>query len=440
MRIGGNANTQGTHSYGGWYEQYGKTHPEWFSLRPDGTRLQKPPREQLCFSNPELISAVIADRVDKFKNNPKINYVSISPEDGSADNFPCMCENCRKLDPVNGPLISVRGTVPNTAEYVSMTDRFFTFFSKVAEGIHKEYPDKQVACVAYQTYRNAPLYTEVSPWLTVGFVGFVYDNRQQLDDYRTQWNAWAAKAEKLYLRPNAFHSGHGVLLVYPTELGNDIKHCYQTGMVGADFDSIIHFWSTQGINYYVLAKLLWDPSQNINALIDDYCQKGFGPAAADIRNYFRHAEALTNQLAAHETNKAKGALTAEEDDTNAKVKFPIWEKIHIYYDQAHLAPLREDLARAKAAAAGNELVLQRIAFLESGLNYTASQAEAFAIYNKKVTDPEKIKDILQRRNKLFNQLYSDYPFSINVPYICWREGGLFNKYLKSQGKADKVKP
>jgi len=48
-----------------------------------------------------------------------------------------------------------------------------------------------------------------------------------------------------------------------------IEGCYQLGP---------RHWGSQGFNYWLAARLLWDPSQNEDDLLDDYCRNFFGKA------------------------------------------------------------------------------------------------------------------------------------------------------------------
>lgn len=57
-------------------------------------------------------------------------------------------------------------------------------------------------------------------------------------------------------------------------------------------------WGTQGLNYYVLAKLLWDPHRDVDPIIDDYCRAAYGPGAEAMKEYYRRAEDLANRIAA----------------------------------------------------------------------------------------------------------------------------------------------
>ena len=51
-----------------------------------------------------------------------------------------------------------------------------------------------------------------------------------------------------------------------------------------------YHWSTQGPHYYALAQLAWDPHTDVKALMDDFYQRTYGPAAADLKAYWELLE------------------------------------------------------------------------------------------------------------------------------------------------------
>lgn len=40
-----------------------------------------------------------------------------------------------------------------------------------------------------------------------------------------------------------------------------------------------------GIDYYIAERLIWNSEQSVDAIIDDYCQTGFGAGARSIRSF-----------------------------------------------------------------------------------------------------------------------------------------------------------
>ena len=101
-------------------------------------------------------------------------------------------------------------------------------------------------------------------------------------------------------------------------------------MMGTDFDSCTHNWATQGLNYYIVARLHWNPEQDVDVIVDDFCKSGFGPAAKSVRQYFDLLEGLLN-------------------DAAAKEKKPV-----AVFDEKALAGLRKELEQAPS-----EVVIQR---------------------------------------------------------------------------------
>ena len=439
QRLGGSFAMSAGHSYGGWWDRYGAQHPEWFALQGSGSRTPghlPAQREQLCFSNPGLIEQVVQTRIGELKSNPGRDGVSVSPNDGGGGNSPCLCEACRRLDPVNGAPMTMTVYIEGKktpVPYVVLSDRIFSYYNHVAEGVAKVLPDRLLGTYAYGSYRDLPLGVRPHPNLLVGFVGMGYWDDDQLEGDRHRWEQWAGVARNLFLRPNAFHAGHGMPGVFVKKLDHDIKRCYQTGMIAADFDSIIHNWAAQGLNYYVLAKLLWDPSQDAEALVQDYCQKGFGPAAGIVRRYFSELEDVANRCAASDAAGAKAAAPAgelrQDEMDEAGVKHgEAFVRLARAYTPAVFAKLHQTLAEARAAAGNDEQAKQRIAFLEAGLRYGELTAPVMREFFAKPADKAPLQRLLTERQAAFRDLVRTQPWAVNVAYLAWREGGMWKRY------------
>src|SRR5262249_34694600 len=62
------------------------------------------------------------------------------------------------------------------------------------------------------------------------------------------------------------------------------------GMLATDMQGIYDNWATQGLEYYVAARMCWNPSLTYEAILDDYCRTGFGAGAEQVKRYFLLAE------------------------------------------------------------------------------------------------------------------------------------------------------
>ncbi len=359
QKTGARINYKPGHAFGDYWARYSKSHPEWFALQRDGTRDQGPlnyNRSRLCVSSPGLAEQIAENACIYFKNNPDDMGFSICPNDGGRPSF-CMCIECRKMDPVDASPITLEYRIPDSGSfpYVSLTNRELTFFNKIADIVSKRCPGKKLIAYAYNAYSLPPVGgLKAHPALVVGVVAFNYVNEDFRKESMLKYKEWSAVAQKIFLRPNAFYVGRGLPLVYPHRMAADVKSCIKDGLTMIDYDGCLHNWSTQGLNYYVLAKVLWNPDVNVDSVIDDYCEKGFGKAAPYIRQYFNLLEEKTDRLAA--SNACK----------NVKEEF---DRICDIFNPELTARAESLLSDAKVAVKGNKEIIERINFLETGLEY-----------------------------------------------------------------------
>ena len=158
----------GGHYFGHYYAKFSKEHPDWFALQPDGTRVNRYRHPRLCLSNEGLIQEVIRDRIEFFRKNPTAKSASLCMPDGDRDSV-CMCENCRRLDPVNAAKCGFSYYNPDrhVTNYVALTDRVLWFCNRVAEGVLKECPGKQLKTFVYSNYVRPPVKVTPHPALVL---------------------------------------------------------------------------------------------------------------------------------------------------------------------------------------------------------------------------------------------------------------------------------
>ena len=124
----------------------------------------------------------------------------------------------------------------------------------------------------------------------------------------------------------------------------------------------MHHWSTEGVNYYVLARLLWNPDANIDAILDDYCASGFGEAAAAVRRYLNRIEQITDRI-------------AEKDCTVTELYTP--------ETTSELNAILDEADRVN----NDSTVRRRIAFLRRGLAFTVLQHRAHQFVARHAVTP-----------------------------------------------------
>ncbi len=423
-RIGGRLPAVGGINFYGWNKPASKTPEDFFALQFNNTRKVGNNHLRVCKSHPGVKDKTVAELREKLAKNATAEYAIISPCDGGYDIF-CLCEKCRKWDPTNATLYTHRvflGRNRPVFRYPSFTDRVLRFTTEVANELSKTHPDIKPVYLAYASYFNPPEYFRNVPKnLMVSFVGLEYLNSDALAKDRENWDIWAGMAAEMRLRPNLLLSGETFPILYTKELDRDIKHCAATGMVAADFDSIPHNWAVHGLNYYVLAQLLWNPALPLETIVDDYCKSGFGPAAAAVKKYFNAVEKLTSQLSKMQAQSVK----ALEDLTSDKPAVFTDTAMQVY-TPAKIAELEAMLAAASKLTAADSPERKRVEFLQAGLRFTKLRLE----FVQKFKDTRKPKTLSAEAAKIFadmQDIFQRYPFAVDFPnqagadyYAYWR--------------------
>lgn len=234
-------------------------HPEYLALV--GGRRQG---EQLCVSNAALRALVVRWALDYFEKNPASDMVSVDPSDGGGQ---CECEHCAKIG--------------NTSE------RAFGLANEVARAVAKKHPHKLVGLYAYNEHSEPPSFAlepNVYVQLTAGFTR----GRYTFDELLELWPQKCANMgyyEYLSVWPWDFDKlpgGRGNDLAY---IGRQVRLYHARGATSLDCESSSN-WGLNGRGYYVAHKLMWDPTADVDALLADFYDKAFGPAAPAMKRYY----------------------------------------------------------------------------------------------------------------------------------------------------------
>lgn len=412
QKLGGSMRLATGHAFGRFWEKHGKVHPEWFALQPNGSRDQSrnPDRARLCESNPDLVDAVAKEKIEELDARPELLGVSIAPNDGGHTTY-CSCPKCEALDAPNSPEVTLSdysGWKKREYKHPALTDRMVHFWNAVAEKVSVAHPRKLLVVDAYGAYSTPPVLRKLHPNLVVRFVPMSYLDEAERQSALRSWELWSRAAGRIFYRPNLLLAGRsGAAYLFPRKFAEDFRAMARRGMAGTDFDGGLNHWATQGLNYYVVARLNWNPEQDVSTIIDDYCRAGFGGAAGPVRRYFDRLEALTDEAAA---DKSK-----------------------------HLEPFRPEviseleaiLAEARGLASGDPAIEKRIEFLRTGLRWTAIDARAHALLREpgKSSAAGEKSGILAERRATMRELFETDFLAVNVASVSWSEDGLWKRFF-----------
>ena len=269
-------------------EKYFRRHPEYFSL-VNGKRVGE--RGQLCLTNPDVLRIAIREVEKWIKENPDARIVSISQNDWEGY---CECENCRQIDEQEG---SHAATVVR-------------FVNAIADALGKKYPHIYFDTLAY-TYTQTPpktLRARDNVIIRLCHMAPSCDSHPLATcplnaDYVRDLQGWRQKAKNIYVW-HYVTNFHGYLIPFPNfnAIRQDIPFYQQNGVKGIFCQGN----SARGgggefaeLRSFVLAKLLWDPTIDVDAVIDDFMSGVYGRAAEPIRAYFDFLHKLAAQPDMH---------------------------------------------------------------------------------------------------------------------------------------------
>lgn len=391
QRFAMSTNLDARHSFQGYWDEFGKLHPEYFNELPDGTRRSdptiyngSPEHLSMCVSEPGLWRAV----VDRWRTARTAEDPHISA--GENDNpGKCTCARCMAWDLYDPAEPDARlaaakrafaaGDLKWYTALGSVSDRYARFYLALQEEARQFDPDVIVKGFAYENYVAAPRFTKLNRQVLISFVpGFYYPwTDAKRDEFRAQWTGWSKADASMMLRPNYFLDGHNMPVNFARQFGEDFAFAAANNLMATDFDSLTGQWAAQGPNLYVLARLHIEPTRPVDEILAEYYD-GFGPAADNVRGYFEYWESVND----HVTDAQFDAAIKRTDGNSWWGFIRLADSI---FTPGVLKSGWQKLDAAKAAARGNATAEARVAFLEAGLRnaeLTLSAQKEFRIYQQ----------------------------------------------------------
>lgn len=299
------------HSFYFWLpSSYFKKHPEYFSLikgkRRPYPKVDYAVEVQLNNGNPQVIKIVV-ENIKKFhRKNPNYNPVPLVMNDGYG-----WCESPEARADDN----------PDEYRRGVYSTRYMKFVNRVAKEIYKEYPKLKISILSYSTTAEPP---KVKPFknIVIGFCTYRRCYKYTLNDPRSSTNrqfnknlkGWLAFGNPVFIYdymllgglpefPVPFLKTLQQDLIYYKKLGifGYYTECPVDGYYKKDKTKyrkyykyapakLFNYWTGMKINYYLLARLLWNPKQNLKKLTEKYFSNYFGKAGIPLRKIYELIE------------------------------------------------------------------------------------------------------------------------------------------------------
>lgn len=339
-----------------WAPRFASSRPDFFALQPDGTRLDQPGAAQLNYGSTGVFRNTLLDvlayatgesgQQRRLSGDWPVSATwsqtfSLTPASGfRGDHSP---ESLMQFDP----------EAPYPGRH---SDYVWGFVSRVAQEVGPRHAGYRLTCLARESYLLPPdNVKQLPPNLLVG-VGLpasaaslhqTADRRayKQLSHLVEEWRdispqpllldwSWSFRRDRpLY---------QGVPMLVPQLAGQLMAdHAEYAGWARLAYDLeepvLIH------LDRYIMARLLWDPTQSVEAILEDYARSFYGPAAPLMMNMLQDIEAHCQVIA--------------EDHLGLAA---IWED---HFDSATMQRYRNWLIEAKVVAAGTPYA-EKVAMME----------------------------------------------------------------------------
>ena len=320
----------------GVIKRWGKTHPEYFALRADGTRSTDSSETHcghLCFSNEGLRKEIFEDaksyltgqdakirgvyqgKIDKFGWDISAHfpgYFDLGPQDALGEGNWCHCDKCWPYWKNN-----------------RQTDLIWGMVADIANRLKKENISGFVTCSAYADYGAVPnvklpdnIYVSLCPTGPWGL-----GTKMGQDDHQLIVE-WSSKSSRhLELRNYMNEYGGGIPKGIPPVSSHLIAEYYEKTVPfinGAYVQTNISYaLHNQFPNGYFIYKYLWNSKLDFNELQADSMSKLFGTAAKPMSKFFERLEEIwTKSFAGNIVETPLGPSLAVRSDRE------VWDTIY----------------------------------------------------------------------------------------------------------------
>jgi hypothetical protein len=264
---------------------YGQEHPEYFALIDGKRRVDTNGGDahyygtQLCMTHPDVIRIITEKALQNLRKHPNPNQQILQM--GQGDNtYYCQCETCAAIDEREGTHMG----------------SLLWGINQIAEAVAKEFPGVKLGILAYSYSIKPPKTLRAHPSVLVQICNIGASVTLPIEDISSKRNAefaqdlrgWRDKASNIsiWTYSTNFHE----FLLPTTSLhiwGRNIRHYRDNGI--SQFFVQGNTQSPGGafsdVTNYVISRLLWDPTQDSEALMNEFLLLHYGAAGEPVRQY-----------------------------------------------------------------------------------------------------------------------------------------------------------
>ena len=262
-------------------KEFYDTHPEYFA-EIGGTRRNG--YVQRCLTNPDVLKITTERLLDRIRKDPTATMYSVSQND--VYNF-CTCKECNAM----------------AEKYGGQSGLLIWFVNQVAEAVEKEFPNALIETLAYQYTRTPPVNIKPRHNVVPRLCTIECDFSKPLDVSKHPQNikfvkdieGWSSMTDKLFIWDYTTDFAN-YLCPFPNFgcLQGNVKFFRDNHVIGLMEQGAYQGYHAEfaELRGWLLAKLLWNPDQDIAPLYDDFFNGYYGKGAPFIRKYFDELQSL----------------------------------------------------------------------------------------------------------------------------------------------------
>lgn len=289
----GGENFGHSHSWGryipkGTFEK----NPEFFAMGADGKRRDG---DWLCTSNLQARVFFANNVIAAIKAGT--THPSISPPDGRGY---CQCDKCKAQDDPE--------SIEPSSGTVSITNRYVDFFDDVGKRVMKETPNSVLSFYCYADYTQPPTIDRKLPPNLCAFIAPIrYCRLHPLGDpmcpSRKQQvemlDGWSKVASRIGYYNYMYNLADATLPMFKfTPCKEEYPALAKRGLSMMTIE-VLSNWYIYGPQIYLSLRLAYDPNADAAAIMEDYFEKFYGPAAEAMKSYWMGIDEATTKLECH---------------------------------------------------------------------------------------------------------------------------------------------
>lgn len=324
-------------------EDYFEQHPEWFS-EINGKRVKD---GQLCLTNDDMRDELIQNLGKLMLEKPEARYWSVSDNDNYNH---CTCSECRRIDTLYG----------------AASGSLLWFVNQVAAA----FPDKIISTLGYQFSRKPPKNIKPADNVNIMLCSIECNRALPLASnpgeakFREDVEGWTKLTSNIFLwdyvvqfrnyfdpfpnlhvlQPNlTYFADQGIEMMFEQGSSHDVSDFHE-------------------LKTYLLAKLMWNPYQDPQAVIDEFLDGYYGDAAPYISEYI---------------SSMRDALLATSQKLNI-YGYPI-DAVESYLTPALIKQYSALFDQAENAVSQYPKLLERVTFARMPLEFAILDLACFSV-------------------------------------------------------------